>query len=239
MSIIDADNLYFQDLNDQVRKTSGDILIKNCLGQRYIAAGRSEGVVDIEGTPGNALGAYLDGCTVITHANAQDAVGDTMNEGSIIIHGNAGDAVGYAMRGGRILVKGNVGYRAGIHMKAYQEKVPKIVVGGCAGSFLGEYQAGGRIIVLNIEGNERIVGDYCGAGMHAGEIYLRCETPPEDLPRQVILREASEEDVRGIREDVEGFCRVFGFDIDEVMSGRFYVLRPNSANPYKQLYTNS
>lgn len=40
------------------------------------------------------------------------------------------------MRGGRIFVRGNVGYRAGIHMKAYQEKVPVIIVGGETGAFL-------------------------------------------------------------------------------------------------------
>lgn len=33
-------------------------------------------------------------------------------------------------------------------MKAYQDKQPVIVIGGRAGSFLGEYQAGGTILVL-------------------------------------------------------------------------------------------
>jgi glutamate synthase domain-containing protein 3 len=33
-------------------------------------------------------------------------------------------------------------------MKAYQDKIPILVIGGTAGSFLGEYQAGGLIIVL-------------------------------------------------------------------------------------------
>lgn len=56
--------------------------------------------------------------------NAQEAVGDTMNEGDIIIHGNVGDACGYGMRGGRIFIEGDCGYRGGIHMKAYQEHFP-------------------------------------------------------------------------------------------------------------------
>lgn len=50
------------------------------------------------------------------------------------------DATGYAMRGGKIFVRGNAGYRAGIHMKAYKDKTPVLVIGGKAGSFLGEYQ---------------------------------------------------------------------------------------------------
>lgn len=68
-----------------------------------------------------------------------------MNEGDIIIHGNVGDACGYGMRGGRIFIEGDCGYRGGIHMKAYQEHFPVVVIGGKAGSFLGEYQAGGLI----------------------------------------------------------------------------------------------
>mgnify|MGYP002508363490 CR=1 FL=1 len=44
----------------------------------------------------------------------------------------------------------NAGYRAGIHMKAYKDKVPVMVIGGTAGSFLGEYQAGGVIVVLGL-----------------------------------------------------------------------------------------
>lgn len=34
------------------------------------------------------------------------------------------------------------------HMKEYKEKVPVLVIGGRTGSFLGEYQAGGIIVVL-------------------------------------------------------------------------------------------
>lgn len=95
-----------------------------------------------------------------------------MNEGKIVIHGNIGDAAGYAMRGGRIFVKNNAGYRAGIHMKAYKEKVPVMVIGGTAGSFLGEYQAGGVIVVLGLETEqEKIVGFFPCTGMHGGKCF--------------------------------------------------------------------
>ena len=110
----------------------------------------SDKSITINGIPGNALGAYLNGATITVNANAQEAVGDTMNAGKIVVHGNIGDAAGYAMRGGKIFVKGNAGYRAGIHMKAYKEKKPVMVIGGTAGSFLGEYQAGGVIVVLGL-----------------------------------------------------------------------------------------
>ena len=47
------------------------------------------------------------------------------------------------MRGGKIYVRDHAGYRAGIHMKEYKKKVPIMIIGGCAGSFLGEYQPEG------------------------------------------------------------------------------------------------
>ena len=44
-------------------------------------------------------------------------------------------------------------------MKAYKDKAPLMVIGGTAGSFLGEYQAGGVIVVLGLESeNKKIVG---------------------------------------------------------------------------------
>ena len=159
MNLIDTNGMDHREINEVIRKTSGDCVLAECCGQRFIAAGMSGQDIEISGVPGNALGAYLNGSTITVRGNAQDAVGDTMNEGSIIIHGNIGDAAGYAMRGGKIFVKGNAGYRAGIHMKEYKEKKPVIVIGGRAGSFLGEYQAGGIIVVLNLtEPQKKIVG---------------------------------------------------------------------------------
>ena len=148
MKIIHAAHLTYKDINAALRQLEETYIINNCCGQRFIAAGMSGKTITINGIAGNALGAYLNTGKIIVRANAQDAVGDTMNGGTILIHGNVGDAVGYAMRGGRIYINGNAGYRAGIHMKAYQEKIPVMIIGGYAGSFLGEYQAGGIIVVL-------------------------------------------------------------------------------------------
>lgn len=125
---IAAKGLDFQALNRQVKAASGDVCIRDCCGQRFIGSGLKDKTVTIHGTPGNALGAYLDGAVIEVHGNVQDAVGDTMNAGEIVVHGNAGDALGYAMRGGAIYVRGDAGYRAGIHMKAYEDKQPVIVI---------------------------------------------------------------------------------------------------------------
>ena len=118
---VDVTKLEYREVNEKLRESGSECTLTGCLGQRFIAAGMADREITIEGTPGNALGAYLNGATINVCGNAQDAVGDTMNAGRIVVHGNIGDAAGYAMRGGRIYVQGNAGYRAGIHMKAYKD----------------------------------------------------------------------------------------------------------------------
>jgi len=237
---INAESYDYQELNKKIRGSKeSDLMIENCMGHRYLGCGLSAGNLMIYGIPGNALGAYLDGADITVYGNAQDSVGDTMNEGSIIIHGSCGDTPGYAMRGGKILIKGNAGYRAGIHMKSYQDKSPVLVIGGNAGSFLGEYQAGGRIIVLGLASKEACpVGYFCGTGMHGGKIFLRCRELPSGLPDQVNAKLAEKGDLKEIEPDIEQFCREFGYAKGGILDHPFYVLTPNTKNPYKQLYVH-
>ena len=249
---INASGMHFQTLCEQVRASpDSEITITDCLGQRYIASGLSGKKITINGTPGNALGAYLDGSEIIVNGNAQDATGDTMNGGSIVIHGSAGDTTGLSMRGGAIYVRGNSGYRTGIHMKAYREQQPAIVVGGKAGSFLGEYQAGGIIVVLGLEPSEKqktpqtkvrergLVGYFCGTGIHGGGIYLRTETPPPRLPAQVVVTKAKGGDIPEIAVHIDAFCAYFS-DVkkDSILKSTFCVLMPAASNPYNTMYTN-
>lgn len=238
---IDAKDMHFKDLNAKIRASrQHNIVIENCMGQRYIGAALSNKEIEINGLPGNAIGAYLDGSTLIVKGSTQDATGDTMNEGKIIINGHAGDATGYAMRGGKIFVKGDSGYRTGIHMKEYKDKIPVIVIGGRVGSFLGEYQAGGIIIVLGIDQNGELpVGYFTGTGMHGGKIFIRSDYEPVGLPPQVICRPAEAADKKDILTYIEEFCDCFGGDAEELLAKQFYVLMPNTKNPYKQLYVNN
>ena len=235
--LVDAKNLDFRALNDAIRRGDKDVTLTDCLGQRFICAGMTDVSVRIKGVPGNALGAYLNGGRIVVEGNAQDAVGDTMNEGEIVISGNVGDAAGYAMRGGRIYVRGDAGYRAGIHMKAYEDKIPVIVIGGCAGSFLGEYQAGGVIVVLGLsKSGRRIVGNFPCTGMHGGKMILRSDCSGITFPGQVTARKATEEDLSEIRGYVGEYCARFGADEKAVMDAPFTVVTPDSCNPYKRLY---
>ncbi|MBP5154515.1 MAG: glutamate synthase [Lachnospiraceae bacterium] len=237
MRKIDTVGMDFEALNALLRTTQGDTELENCLGQRFIGAGMGPRRITIRGVPGNALGAYLNGASIEVFGNAQDAVGDTMNAGSIIVHGSIGDTAGYAMRGGKIYVEGNAGYRAGIHMKAYREHVPVIVIGGRAGSFLGEYQAGGVIIVLGRHTDGRpIVSNFPCTGMHGGKLFLRSSCETIRFPDQVTARAAQPEDLEEIRGILEEYCGIFGLDARDLLQAPFTVVTPDSANPYRQMY---
>jgi len=237
MPQIDVTGMDCRAINERLRAEGPECTLTGCCGQRFIAAGMSEKRLTLEGIPGNALGAYLNGADITVRANAQDAVGDTMNDGTIAIFGSVGDAAGYAMRGGRILVRGSAGYRAGIHMKEYKDKSPLIIIGGAAGSFLGEYQAGGTIIVLGLDiGKKRIVGNFPGTGMHGGHMFLRGDWRGLSFPAQVTARLAGPEDMALIESDLKDYCRVFGLESGELLSSPYTVVTPDSSNPYHRMY---
>ena len=242
--LIDAQGMHYRELNEHIRKAVADgvteIELANVNGQRYIGDGIVSDVrIDVHGVPGNDLGAFMVGPTVVVHGNAQDAIGNTMNHGKIVVHGDAGDVIGYGMRGGRILVSGHVGYRVGIHMKAYRAQRAVLVVGGTAGDFLGEYMAGGMLVVLGLRkwAGRPLVGDYCATGIHGGAIYLRGEWDRACIAtKDVAVREADGEDLQQIRPAVNEFCAAFGVDPDSVLNERFDKLTPLSHRPYGAKY---
>ena len=57
-------------------------------------------------------------------------------------------------------------------MKEYEDKRPVLVIGGTSQDFLGEYMAGGIVILLDL-GGQTHKGNFIGTGMHGGVIYLR------------------------------------------------------------------
>lgn len=237
MMLIDAARLDYAGLNQAIRSSDTDCRILRCLGQRFIGAGLNNKEISIEGIPGNALGAYLNGARIVVHGNAQDAVGDTMNKGQIVIHGSVGDAAGYAMRGGQIFVRDNAGYRTGIHMKAYGNAKPVIVIGGRVGSFLGEYLAGGLILVLGLHTDgKKIVSNYPGTGMHGGKMVLRSDCKDVLFPAQVSCHPATPEELAEIEQYVKTYSQLFRQDAAAIMDAPFTVVVPNSSNPYRQMY---
>lgn len=241
-------------INRALKAVPEDVVLVGCLGERFIGAGLKNKAVAIHDIPGNALGAYLDGAVLEVFGNAQDAVGDTMNAGRIVIHGNVGDTCGYAMRGGEIYVQGNAGYRAGVHMKAYGDTCPVMVIGGAAGSFLGEYQAGGRIIVLGLDvqaassaaavpagvaGPGVIAGNFPCTGMHGGMVMFRGSAEGLRFSDQVIVAPATSADLAQAAPYIRTFAALFEQDADTLLESPYTVVRPRKANPYTGMYVDN
>ena len=239
MTTVQAGLTYYKQVNEQIRAAQdSEITVENVIGQRYIGCGSTDRKITVHGTAGNGLGQYLNGSTIEVFGNAQEAVGDTMNAGEIVVHGNVGDACGYAMRGGKIYIKGDCGYRAGIHMKAYQQHFPVMVVGGKAGSFLGEYLAGGLILVLGIGQNGAYpVNNFCGTGMHGGKIFVRGTFPKENISQNIKVQALDDDDKKELDEYIKKYCKYFNKDYNEIMQKPFKKLVAATSRPYANLYT--
>ncbi len=240
---IDAQGIFYRELNAKLRQVVSNgtrkIELRNVYGQRYIGTNLDTPVeIKIFGTPGNDLGAFLDGPTIIVHGNAQDGCGNTMNSGEIIIHGHAGDILGLSARGGKIFVREDVGYRAGIHMKEYQGKKPMVIIGGTAQDFLGEYMAGGILILLgrNLKAGERHKATFIGTDMHGGVIYMRGEVQKFQLGKEVGVAELDESDYLLLKGLVGEFASHFDYDANEILKYQFTKLFPLYLRPYGRLY---
>jgi glutamate synthase domain-containing protein 3 len=239
---IDAHGLHYRELNARVRQAAAEgqreFYIDNVLGHRYIGAGLPDGVrLRVDGTPGNDLGAFMDGAEVLVDGNAQDGVGNTMNAGRIAVMGHAGDIPGYSMRGGTVLVRDSVGYRAGIHMKAYRERLPVLVVGGTADDYLGEYMAGGLLLVLGIgAAGSSPVGQWVGTGMHGGVIYVRGPVAGHQAGAEVGLRGLEDGDWPLLQHVLDDFRSTFGLEHTQFRPHEFVKLLPQTKRPYGALY---
>ena len=229
--------LHFKEANERVRQAldrADDVVLEDVRAQRYLGCALPAGKrLEIHGTPGNDLACFMDGGTVEVLGNAQDQVGNTMNAGEVVVHGRCGDAAGYAMRGGRVFVRDGCGWRAGIHMKAYGARQPVVVVGGDAGSFLGEYMAGGVFVVLGE------TGDYLARGMHGGVIYLRNPPRAGALSDEVVLSCVDDADLAVLAPLLAEYDRLFAGELGHRVSAEapgFLRVAPASSRPYASMY---
>jgi glutamate synthase domain-containing protein 3 len=242
---IDASGIFYRELNAKLREAVSNgtrkIELHNVYGQRYIGTDLDKPVeIEIFGIPGNDLGAFMNGPKITVHGNAQDGCGNTMNSGEIIIHGHAGDIVGLSARGGKLFIRDDVGYRAGIHMKEYQDKKPVVVIGGTAQDFLGEYMAGGILILLglNLGEGEYHKAKFIGTGMHGGIIYLRGKVNEYQLGKEVGVAELEEKDHQILQQLVGEFAAHFGYETGEILKSKFIKLFPRWLRPYGRLYAH-
>ena len=240
---IDATDTLYRELNAKLRgiadNSASKVEVSNVCGQRYIGSDLVRPLeLELFGTPGNDLGAFMNGSKIIVRGNAQDGCGNTMNEGEIVIHGHAGDIIGLSARGGKIFVRDNVGYRAGIHMKEYHEKKPILVIGGTSQDFLGEYMAGGVLILLglNLTKDQSHKAKYIGTGMHGGIIYLSGKVKDYQLGQEVGIADLEENDYQILHQYVSEFAAHFGYDPASILERKFIKLYPRWLRPYGRLY---
>lgn len=240
--VIDAKGVHYTPLNKQIRAAiaSGvkEIVLNNVLGQRFIGNGlRGDAKITINGVPGGDLGMFMSGPECEVFGDAEHAPGNTMDKGSLVIHGSAGDAVAHSMRGGKVFVEGNIGYRGGIHMKEYEGKRPILVVGGTSHAFLGEYMAGGLILVLGI-GHEPAVQDRgIGSGIHGGEIVIRGDVSDRLLGVGAKKVEFTGEDLQRLTPVIEEFCGRFDIDPSPFLDTNYSRIIPASSRPFAGKYT--
>jgi len=240
VAIINAESMHYKNLNFLIKSHSNSsrrIDIYNVNGQRYIGTGlKSKIELHLYGTPGNDLAAFMDGPTIYVHGNAQDGVGNTMNNGKVVVHGRAGDIVGYSMRGGKIFIRDDAGYRVGIHMKEYGNQKPIIVIGGTVQDFLGEYMAGGIIVVLGLtlKYGEAHEAKFVGTGMHGGVMYVRGQLA--HTGKEVKISQLEEYDVAVLKRIIDEFCNHFNLDVDTIPLTEFKKLIPLLTRPYGKIY---
>lgn len=233
----------YEEINEEINQvllSKNKAVVKDVNGQRYIGCALDKGkTVEIYGTAGNDLACYLNGGKVVLFGNGQDAVGNTMGGGEIIIHGHTGDALGYGMRDGQIYIRDNVACRGGIHMKEFRSMKPVLVIGENAGSFLGEYMAGGTIVLLglNLKRGDKLFGTHCASGMHGGKIFVRGSFPKENLSPNIKVVSLSDDDKKELETYVKNYCRFFDEDFECVMNKPFKKLVPATSRPYADLYT--
>jgi glutamate synthase domain-containing protein 3 len=248
---IDTKGLYYRDLNQNIRQAVEDgavrIVLRNVTGQRYIGTNLHDAAnldnlkslgIDIYGTPGNDLGMFLNGPTVTVHGNVMDGTGNTMNKGRIIVHGRAGDITGFSSRGGELFIRDNAGYRVAIHMKEYNEMRPVMVIGGTTQDFLGEYMAGGVVIILGLtlKPGESHYCSHVGTGMHGGKIFLRGDINSHQIGTGVGNVEITQEDSELLSKYIAEYGKLFNIDVSNINVDQFKKFAPLSKRPYKQLY---
>ena len=242
-AIVDALGLHYRDLNQLLwtltEAGAEDLLVRNVNGHRYIGTNLRQRVrVVLEGVPGNDLGAFMDGPEITCSGDAQDGCGNTMNSGRLVINGSAGDILGHSMRGGQLYVRRNVGYRVGIHMKEYGDTRPVIVIGGTAQHFVGEYMAGGMLILLgrHLGPAEVHPSRYIGTGMHSGVMYVRGRVDEHFLGKEVGIADPEPADMMIVGQYVQTYGRLFCVDVDDLLTDPFVKLYPKTKRPYGRLY---
>ncbi|RKZ11683.1 hypothetical protein DRQ50_13190, partial [bacterium] len=133
-------------------------LLTRVRGQRLLSTavmGRSDTdnvVMDIHGTPGEYLGAFMQGGLIRCHGNAQNFTAMGMHHGRLEVYGNAGKVCGYASKGGAVWILGDIVDRAwtnSVNDPRCQDL--EVNVFGTASKYCGESLMGGDFVFAGLE----------------------------------------------------------------------------------------
>ncbi len=122
----------------------------------------------------------MDGGEVEVFGSAYDQTANTMNAGTVVVHGRVGDAAATPCAAASSSCATAAAGAGGINMKQYGGKCPVIVIGGDAGNFLGEYMAGGIIVLAGR------AGDHLPPACTAGSSICAATTSPAVVPDGLI-----------------------------------------------------
>ncbi|AWR97661.1 glutamate synthase [Acidianus sulfidivorans JP7] len=188
---IDARNIGYKDLNKKIievinNKNKREITIINVLGHRFIGINfpRAGVKLNLYGVVGNSMANLNENNEFYVYGNVADDCCDTMQGGKVVIKGDARDVLGQAFQSGYIFVRGNVGNRVGIQMRQYKDRKPYLIVGGMADDYVGEYMAGGMILIFGKGIRGEPIGNYVGTGMVRGKILIRGRINPNKIGLQ-------------------------------------------------------
>jgi len=104
--------------------------------------------------------------------------------------------------------------------------------------FLGEYMAGGVIIILGLTldaGESHYCSHVCN-GMHGGAVFIRGTIPNHRLGQAVGTAKITPEEKLLLRSYIDRYGALFGVDVSGINLAEFTKLTPLSARPYRQLY---
>ena len=122
-------------------------------------------------------------------------------------------------------------------MKQYEvDARPILVVGGTAHSFLGEYMAGGMVLVLGIGKDKAMTDRGIGSGIHGGEIIIRGDVDDYLLGTGAKKFKFTESDLERITPIIKSFCEQFGYDAAEFLDTNYTKIGPVSSRPFASKY---
>lgn len=245
--VIQAEGICYRELNEKIRRLALEgarrIILEGVRGQRYLGAGLAfpDLYLQVHGVPGEDLGFNLNGPTIEVFGHSQNAAANTMDNGKIVVHGLGGDALAYGMRGGQLYIRDDVGYRVGIHMKEYRDKFPVLVIGGTSGDYLGEYMAGGLIILLNRNNAKESV---CGnsdrtlaTGIHGGEVFIfGYDIPSYLLGIGAVPVPATYDDRQKVEPYVREFASCFQVEAGPLLQRELLKIVPAGKRPFAGFY---